>query len=53
MNEARTQLLGLPSRLKQRHPEIAREHVAAVDELIREALERLADSRGGTHDDTA
>lgn len=40
---AKTRLLGVPSRLKQRAPHIATEDVALLDDLLREALESLAD----------
>jgi phage terminase Nu1 subunit (DNA packaging protein) len=42
---ARTRLLGLPSRLGQLRPNLTREDLAAVDRLVREALEELADER--------
>ncbi len=44
---ARTELLGLPTRLKQRRPEATRELVAEVDRLVREALENLAAGAAG------
>lgn len=44
--QVRTEFLGLPTRLKARRPEIAAADVAAVDVLIREALEALADRQG-------
>lgn len=39
----RTRLLGIPSRLAQRLPHVAAEVVPVLDELLREALEELAD----------
>lgn len=38
----KTRLLGVPSRLAQRVPDLAAKVVPVVDELIREALEELA-----------
>jgi hypothetical protein len=38
----RTKLLGLPSKLKQRFPELSVEVLAGVDDVVREALEELA-----------
>lgn len=43
--EARTHLLALPSRLKGRRPDLSAADLAAIDTLIREALEELADSK--------
>jgi len=40
---ARTKLLGLPSRMKQRCPHLTAADLQVLDELIREALEELAD----------
>lgn len=45
----RTRLLGIPSRVAQRMPNVAAEVVPVLDELLREALEELA-SEGGQHD---
>lgn len=39
---ARTRLLGVPSRAKQRLPSLSAADVAVLDELIREALDELA-----------
>lgn len=39
---ARTKLLGVPTRLRQRIPHLAIEEIAIAEELIREALEELA-----------
>ena len=43
---ARTKLLGLPSRAKQRLPHLTAADLATLDKLIREALEEL----GGEHE---
>lgn len=40
---ARTKLLGLPSRIKQRVPHLTVAELAEIDGLVREALEELAD----------
>lgn len=40
---AKNKLLGVPTRLKGRRPDVLRADVEAVDALIREALEELAD----------
>ena len=42
----KTRLLGIPSRVAQRLPHLAAEVVPLLDELLREALEDLADGRG-------
>ena len=39
---ARTKLLGVPTRVRQRFPHLTLEEVATMEELIREALEELA-----------
>ena len=39
---ARNKLLGIPSRARQRSPELTAAQMAVIDELIREALEELA-----------
>jgi phage terminase Nu1 subunit (DNA packaging protein) len=41
---AKTKLLGIPSKLKQRHPDLPRAAHVGLGELIHEALEDLADS---------
>jgi phage terminase Nu1 subunit (DNA packaging protein) len=41
----RTKLLGVPSKLKQHQPDLSRAQLAAVEELVLEALEDLADGR--------
>lgn len=41
-SEVRNKLLGVPHRLKQRHPSLALAVVETLDEIIREALEALA-----------
>jgi phage terminase Nu1 subunit (DNA packaging protein) len=38
----RTKLLGLPSRMKQAHPDLSLEQLATLDDYVREALEELA-----------
>ncbi len=43
-SSCKTKLLALPSRLRQRQPDLTLGQVAAVDALIREALEDLAGS---------
>ncbi len=45
--ECRTRLLGVPSRLKGLRSELTRADLEAVDQLIRECLEGLAEWRGG------
>ena len=42
---ARTKLLGIPSRAKQRLPHLTTADLAALDELIREALDELVEDR--------
>jgi phage terminase Nu1 subunit (DNA packaging protein) len=42
---ARTRMLGLPSRAKQRIPHLTGQDIAILESLIREALEELADDR--------
>ena len=42
--EARNKLLSIPSRLKQRRPDLSREDLAALDGLIRECLDELANT---------
>jgi phage terminase Nu1 subunit (DNA packaging protein) len=43
VGSAKTKLLGLAVRVKQRLPHIAAEDVQVIDDLVREALEGLAD----------
>lgn len=43
----KTRILGVPSRMAQRLPELAAEVVPVVEELLREALEELAAEDGG------
>jgi len=43
---ARTKLLGVPTRLRQRIPHLALEEIAIAEELIRESLEELAGGEG-------
>jgi phage terminase Nu1 subunit (DNA packaging protein) len=43
--QARTRLLGLPSRAKQRIPHLTAADVQELDALVREVLEELADDR--------
>lgn len=50
--QVRNALLAVPSRLKMRRPDLTREDLAAVDALIRETLEGLAD-RGSVHTEGA
>lgn len=45
ITEAKTKLLGIPSKLGLRAPHLARADIVLVDDLIREALEALADGR--------
>jgi phage terminase Nu1 subunit (DNA packaging protein) len=51
----KTRLLGVPSRVAQRLPKLAKEVEPVVDELIREVLEELAaeDDGDGEEDDAA
>lgn len=49
----RNALLGVANRLKQRHPEIALEYLATLDELVRATLEDLADAEPDEADDAA
>jgi phage terminase Nu1 subunit (DNA packaging protein) len=44
----RTKLLGLPSRMKQAHPDLTLEQLATLDDYVREALEELAADSGQT-----
>jgi len=41
----RTKMLGVPTRFKQRRPDLSRDDVVALDELVREALEEFVDER--------
>jgi phage terminase Nu1 subunit (DNA packaging protein) len=41
-NEIKNKMLGVPSKMKQRHADLTIEHVNAIDTLIREALEALS-----------
>lgn len=43
VSRVKTKLLGVPSRVKQRVPHLDPEDVAVIDDLLREALEELAD----------
>jgi phage terminase Nu1 subunit (DNA packaging protein) len=43
---ARTKLLGVPTRLRQRIPHLTLEEIAIAEELIRESLEELAGGEG-------
>lgn len=43
-NRARTKLLGVPSRARQQDPTLTAAHLALFEELIREALEDLAEA---------
>ncbi len=43
---AKTKLLGVPTRLKQRRPDVANDIIRLVDDLIREALSDIADGQG-------
>ena len=47
---AKTKLLAVPSRLRQRIPHLSLEEIAIAEELIRESLEEIA-SGGGEDDD--
>jgi phage terminase Nu1 subunit (DNA packaging protein) len=47
--EVRNTLLAVPARLKARRPELTALDILAVDALIREALEGLADRRGASN----
>ena len=47
---AKTKLLAVPSRLRQRIPHLSLEEIAIADELIRESLEEIANG-GGEDDD--
>ncbi len=42
---AKTKLLGIPSRYKQRFPDLTLEHMAELEALIRESLQEIADGR--------
>jgi hypothetical protein len=48
---AKTKLLGVPARVKQRLPHVATEDIRLIDELVREALEDLADGEGDREED--
>jgi len=43
-HETKTKLLAVPSKLKQRRPEVSRDAIREVDDLIREALTSIADA---------
>ena len=45
-SECRTKLLGIPSRAKQAMPELSVAQIIKLDDLVREALEALADQAG-------
>jgi phage terminase Nu1 subunit (DNA packaging protein) len=45
--EVRTALLGIPSRLKGRRPNLTSEDLRVIDEMIRETLTGLADRGAG------
>lgn len=47
---ARTKLLAIPTRLRQRIPHLSLEEIAIAEELIRESLEELSASDGGDGD---
>jgi phage terminase Nu1 subunit (DNA packaging protein) len=47
-NEARTALLGIPSQLRGRRPNLTSEDLRVIDELIRETLTGLGDRAGAT-----
>lgn len=54
ISDAKNRLLGVPSRLKGRRPELSAEDLLAVDAEIRAALDELADrAEGGHHGLTA
>jgi hypothetical protein len=38
---ARNKLLGLPNRMKQAHPDLTLQHLATLDQYVRESLEEL------------
>lgn len=44
----RQRILGVPTRCKQRLPHLTSADVATINELLREALEELADGRGAS-----
>lgn len=44
---ARTKLLAIPTRLKQRIPHLTHEEIAIADDLIRECLEEISAGGGG------
>jgi phage terminase Nu1 subunit (DNA packaging protein) len=46
VTEVRNALLGIPSRLKGRRPNLTSEDLRVIDELIRESLTELADRAG-------
>ena len=46
----KTRILGVPARAAQRAPHIAAEMVPLIDDLLREALEELANDDGGGDD---
>jgi phage terminase Nu1 subunit (DNA packaging protein) len=50
---AKTKILGVPSRLRQRDRSITQEQAELVDELLREALTELAADDGDEDDDDA
>lgn len=46
----KTRILGVPARAAQRAPHVAAEVVPLIDDLLREALEELANDDGGGDD---
>jgi phage terminase Nu1 subunit (DNA packaging protein) len=45
--QARTKILGAPSRIKQRLPHLTTRDLQVIDQVLREALEELADDAEG------
>ncbi|HET9625892.1 MAG TPA: hypothetical protein VFP84_31240 [Kofleriaceae bacterium] len=46
----KTRILGVQARVAQRAPHVAAEVVPLIDDLLREALEELANDDGGSDD---
>jgi excisionase family DNA binding protein len=43
---SRTKVLGVPSKAKQRIPDLTQDQIAILDDIVREALEELAEGNG-------
>ncbi len=43
---SRTKVLGIPSKAKQRIPDLTQDQVVVLEDIVREALEELAEEHG-------